>query len=307
MADPYFIRSVSPAPQRRPSDAIWGLVSGYADRLRRSFVLPMIEAYSDDSGRGQPPVFVYAGWVSTVDKWAEFANAWEQALLIPPSVRFFKMKDAAALEGEFGRFDETLRNERLSILMDIINDYVDYGVSVSVRQDHYTEVFDRVLSITYDSPQQFAATHLMARIVGWERMDLRNSKVKFIFDEMNATEEAEIQHFWNLTRQRGPAWVRRRIGRVVVEDDEDILPLQAADILAWLTRRVFDEISQKNEELGFAEEVRQLIKVRHEICHFDKLNLPKNLDDLTRFSPIAVSYEGRKQRSKRLRPYRRHD
>jgi hypothetical protein len=93
---------------------------------------------------------------------------------------------------------------------------------------------------------------------------------------------------------------------VVVEDDEDILPLQAADILAWVARRVFDEISQKNEELGFAEEVRQLIKVRHEICHFDKLNIPKSLDDLTRFSPIAVSYEGRKQRSKRLRPYR-HD
>ncbi len=265
----------------------------------------MIEAYSDDSGRGQPPVFVYAGWVSTADRWADFANEWDRALTIPPSVTHFKMKDAAACEGEFARFSKPQRDERLRLLMDIINSHVDYGVSVSVRQDHYTEVFDNVLSVTYDSPYQFAATHLMARIVGWERMDLRNSKVKFIFDEMNATEEAEIKHFWDLTRKRGPAWVRRRVGRVTVEDDEDVLPLQAADILAWVTRRVFDEISQKNEDLGFAEDVRQLIKVRHEISYFDKLNLPKTLDDLTRFSPIAISYEGRKARSKRLRPYRR--
>jgi len=61
----------------------------------------------------------------------------------------------------------------------------------------------------------------------------------------------------------------------MMEADDDLLPLQAADMLAWVTRKVFDEINQKNEELGLAEEVRGLIKVRHRICYFDKLNLPK--------------------------------
>ncbi len=83
----------------------------------------MMEAYADDSGTGDPPVFLLAGFVGRAERWAEFSERWIEALRGRPRLKYFKMKEAAALEGQFKGWSESDRDKRLATLVDIIKDY----------------------------------------------------------------------------------------------------------------------------------------------------------------------------------------
>jgi hypothetical protein len=54
----------------------------------------MLKAYFDDSGRGQDPVFVLAGFLSTAGRWAAFNEDWRKELDREPTLGRFKMQHA---------------------------------------------------------------------------------------------------------------------------------------------------------------------------------------------------------------------
>lgn len=47
----------------------------------------MMEAYVDDSGTGDPPVFLLAGFVGRAERWAEFSERWIEALRGRPRLK----------------------------------------------------------------------------------------------------------------------------------------------------------------------------------------------------------------------------
>jgi hypothetical protein len=77
---------------------VWAIVSGLADEQRRKRLLLVLQAFIDDSGNGQPPVLVLAGFVARAESWATFADKWRAAL---GGLAYFKMKECASLSGEF--------------------------------------------------------------------------------------------------------------------------------------------------------------------------------------------------------------
>ena len=60
------------------------------------------EFYADDSGsEPQGQIFFLAGFLSTIDRWVEFSNQWDEALRLPPSLDYFKMSEAAGFWEQF--------------------------------------------------------------------------------------------------------------------------------------------------------------------------------------------------------------
>jgi hypothetical protein len=60
-----------------------------------------LQAFIDDSGRGQDPAFVLAGWIASPEQWAEFSDEWIRILHQSPGIEYFKMQEAWRLKRQF--------------------------------------------------------------------------------------------------------------------------------------------------------------------------------------------------------------
>jgi hypothetical protein len=92
-----------------------------SDKRRQDFyqrALFMLTCFADDSGSDrqapdkQSPVFVLAGYVSTVDNWKKFSNEWKAALKSGPrELDYFKMVEAHSLKEQFCGWTKYDRDE----------------------------------------------------------------------------------------------------------------------------------------------------------------------------------------------------
>lgn len=70
------------------------LVSGLPSQ-DRSRCFAVLQFWLDDSGKGQPPVFVLAGYVARVEQWNAFADEWQIFLNQNPRLEYIKGYEAA--------------------------------------------------------------------------------------------------------------------------------------------------------------------------------------------------------------------
>ena len=138
------ILRVAPVPKRCYRDrfsersAVWALVSGLPSAQRRVRRIMVLQAYIDDSGEQEEavnPVFVLAGFIADSARWAAFLDEWNAALAASPSIAYFKMKEADRLDGEFDRhrrWTKSMRDEKMAVLLPIIQKHVQARVSVSI-------------------------------------------------------------------------------------------------------------------------------------------------------------------------------
>ncbi len=95
----------------------------------------MLQAFIDDSGRGQAPVFVLAGFLSTIERWAEFTESWHAELKREPSIAYLKAKEAADCRGQFKGWGFDARDRKMEPFVALINDTAVAAVVVTVYTD----------------------------------------------------------------------------------------------------------------------------------------------------------------------------
>jgi len=85
---------MTPLTSREALDA---MVCGLPTHLRKNWLPCMLVSYADDSGSDKKgPVFVLSGYVSTVQQWQKFSDAWHTGLISGPRpLKYFKMQEAA--------------------------------------------------------------------------------------------------------------------------------------------------------------------------------------------------------------------
>jgi hypothetical protein len=232
-----------------PEQWLWRLMPGLsgmsrAERWRR--LILVVEAYIDDSGSGDPPVFLLAGFVARAEQWAEFSERWLEALRGPPKLEYFKMKEAAALEGQFKGWKEEGRDARVVRLIDIIKDHVLVAVSSAVFHRDYSEVISDKLSKETDPPYWLIYHSVMELVYRWELANGIREKVNFIFDEQFKQSDM-VQASWSVYYEQSPPHFKELFGdRPVHKNDKCTFPLQAADLLAWHIRRDYYEHNKGN-------------------------------------------------------------
>lgn len=102
-----------------------------------------------------------------------------------------------------------------------------------IRQRDYDEVMKGRIPPRSDNPYYFLFQALIGLTVTIERLHGESEPMEFIFDSNDRCEKASyslVNSFYNKDMFRG-------IINVLYRDDKKFLPLQAADLFAWQSRR----------------------------------------------------------------------
>jgi hypothetical protein len=200
------------------------------------------QGYFDDSGSSRKePVYVLGGFISTVDKWKAFSDEWQSKLDASPSLAYFKMSEAAALKGQFGRgWNPALRDQRVFELAEIIAKHA----MVRVDSWCYREPFDVTIKgilkdrPEFEDPYGILFYQLVFAIITF-RLENGGTECDIIFDEQGIF-PSRVLLYWDFAKSHSPRPERAPIlasqSAPMFRNDRKFLPLQAADLFAWFVR-----------------------------------------------------------------------
>ncbi len=216
------IRWFSPAGEH-----VLALVSGLSSGKRYSRLVLMLQAYFDDSTESGNAL-IFAGYLASVDTWLKFSDDWTGLLTIHPKMRRFKMKEISPERMERAGFHycATDRHGLAAI-----------GCAIPI------EPLARIVSELNLDPALANPYYLAWRAVitmslmGAEFLGSRDP-IEFVFDDQ--TEKINIIKAWDSFYAGAPATVRKRIrGSPSFKRDDDLVALQAADMVAWWARKQY--------------------------------------------------------------------
>ncbi|MDJ0642541.1 MAG: DUF3800 domain-containing protein [Erythrobacter sp.] len=214
-----------------------------------------LQFYIDDSGKNDPPVFVLAGFVASVERWLEFSAAWSSALEESPSIAHFKMVEANRRKGEFAGISKNDRDKKLRRLAEIVRDHVEFGISIAIPHADYKRVFENQLMKSYDTPYVLAHNLMMNRVDKVLNEIGNADEVDVIFDRQLDREQIITRSYALLEKQPNYPGRKRFPTSPVFADDKRALPLQAADMLAWHIRRSYRDGIDRLRGLSTAGQV----------------------------------------------------
>jgi hypothetical protein len=219
----------------------------------------MLEAFFDESSDLNPPIYTLAGYVSSSEKWNGFSVRWRQVLDMSPKIGYFKFSEALSRSGEFLGISDERIDEKIKLLVDVIDESAMFAVCASVRLDQYLSVFSdpHIPPIIRKSPYFFLFFNVLKNtIVNKNKLEF-NEPCQFYFDEQVKDKEAIIKD-WTSFKNLFPD-PDKLINQVpLFSDDKRRLPLQAADLFAGFTR-----LSLQNQLAGRPVYDLPVMKHRH--------------------------------------------
>ncbi len=229
-----------------PVQRVLSLVSGFPAAHWAERTLVILQACVDDSSGAEPPVFVLAGFVSSYPRWVEFTEEWKTELEKSPSLEYFKMKEAAACRGQFEGWTFSQRDDRVANFASIIKKNVIGGFACVVPIKDYKQVFEGKISKVMDNPYFLTFYGVMQTLMRMQHFVGDDRPVDFVFDEQGK-QVGQALSAWKYWMEFSTPEAGLFIGSPPISrDDKYFLPLQAADILAWRTRRnIVDNASGK--------------------------------------------------------------
>lgn len=223
-----------------PEREIWALVCGMPEARARKQPLLMLKLYVDDSGKaGHSPVMVLAGYLAPAEQWAAFSNEW-QALLDECGVPIFRMAEAWRLGVEWHHLGALGRDQLIARLIGCIRRHAKMAFVNSMP----IEGFNHYLRVTEDPAHHLSRIYLVLFYSFLSRVYFHAYKyhfdqcVEIVFDEQGGESQKTILSMMDQFREiAGSNFRDLIIPTPAFRTDQDMIPLQAADMLAWLVRR----------------------------------------------------------------------
>jgi hypothetical protein len=213
------------------------LVAGLRHDLFSEYRIAVLKAFLDDSGSGGDSRWiVLAGYVGTVEGWDRFDGRWLAAMNAPPKIEYFKAKEAERRRDQFEGVTEEQRDAKIDALIAVIAQCAERSICARVRQTDYNEIVKGKIPPAWDSPYYFLFSFLIGHVVLTERFQRFGEQIEFVFDSDQRHEEPSLR----LATELEPySSFTGGIARIHYQSDRLLLPLQAADLLAWQIRRAF--------------------------------------------------------------------
>jgi hypothetical protein len=212
-------------------------LSGLPEAKRRRRPLVILQAYVDESGtRNQDACLVLAGFISPAEEWAAFSDEWQACLDSSPSLRYFKMREAANNpSGAFKNWKRDAVEKKVHDLVDIIKRHAKVAIHCTTPIQAFDEILGKNLGGSFTNPYIHNFSAVMTGI-GWEAIDQKADKLDLIFDEQDKYSPL-IKNIYHLLKDRfDPKLSKILPVEPMFKSDMDFLPIQAADMLAWLFR-----------------------------------------------------------------------
>lgn len=188
-----------------------------------------MQAYVDDS-RTNGKVLVFAGYIASVPEWLAFSKDWQERLDMWPRWPAFKMSEIAASA-------DAQRHERAGGFYRVIEDHARAFVAIAVDEQALIQVVQELGFPDYLENPYITAFRAIFDFTAQLQHELGITEpIDFIFDERS--EKEQVRRGFEVFKQTCDPAIRGRVGNEPrFERDEDYLPLQAADLLAWHVRR----------------------------------------------------------------------
>jgi hypothetical protein len=254
----------------------------------------MLQAFVDASGKGDPSALVVAGYVARADEWSKFSDAWK-AKRDEAGLRRFKMTEMQHRVEIAAYFYRTIEEHDILAAISCVFDtaglvrFIDEFISDSPRLD------GRALR----NPYLYASRQIIENLaLGQEKMGL-HEPIDFIFDDEG--EKARLAPHWDWFRDSLKPEARRLVrNKPIYRNDEEFMPLQAADLWAWWVRKWHVNGNADGvANIDFPWSVRRIIPRLHSV--YDESFLRRMLQEAMQEQPIPVGTELHRSWSKGVR------
>ena len=191
----------------------------------------VMQAFIDDS-LADNEVLILAGYVASASQWAEFSDRWHELLTIRPAWDDFKMSRIMDEGGDESR-------ERVLHHYALVQKHVRLAIGLAIPFRHINKV-QNVLKLGqgFYNPYYWAWTILIDALITGSRNLNVEGPIDFIFDE-----QSECLKAFSLSSDILDQLKARHPGGVsnlpIFRSDKEFLPLQAADMFAWILRKKF--------------------------------------------------------------------
>ena len=221
------------------ADAVMASICGLGPQLWSKRILMNLLAFIDESVDSS--TFCMAGYVSSVERWLEFSKEWK--ILLPwgslnaRGAYQFKMNEMASSDERMSHVPAFYR---------VIEKYVLFAVSVHFRLETISAAMQRIVvpGTTIDwagwNNPYLLGLRALTDVINMRRSEIgpiidATEKIDFVFDKRS--EEQKVMWAWGRIQSALQPDKAALYGTVRFEDDEEFLPLQAADLWAWWVRK----------------------------------------------------------------------
>ncbi len=213
--------------------------------------MPM-QAYVDESGdKGQGDWLTVVGLIARAEDWAMFADEWRSVLNQTPAIKAWHMHKAVNLQGEFRRWSSQERDDRLHQLSNVVNRYQITALHSSVNIPAYMEFMAPLIDIPFSIRRKKSSArraiheqpywmcfHTMVMAVCYDLIDKGvTERFEIIFDEKRTIGPRVKAWYPAMRTFMEPHEDAIMPIEPMFRDDEEFVPLQCADILAWILHR----------------------------------------------------------------------
>jgi len=225
----------------------------------------VLNGFVDDSGTGHGKVSVLAGFLSTSDRWKQFSNGLEELCRQEPRTPDFKMEKASSFRAYHWATRESL-NKRIEDVASLIQTHAMYRVDAVVSREAYQALVEGKVPRKIDSPYFVLFYTVILSSAAFVNKASLGGTVDFIFDEQGKIGK-RAGNWYQFIKERVRPEIRNRLGcEPDFRHDSELLPLKAADLLAWQIRRHLDlEQPRGNEHNKIVDQI--LAKILGVSCH----------------------------------------
>jgi hypothetical protein len=188
-------------------------------------------AHIDGSGSGDPKILILAGYIAPAAVWVDFSKEW-QARLSEAGLRVFKMNEMTSRLEIAAWFYRVIEEQKITAA---ISCEVRTAELVKViREFNWPANIKRIEEL--ENPYFFAYKAIMDMLAQHQDDLGIDEPVNFVFDDQS--EKNRTRGLWDLLKLSSAPRFRKNMGdEPSFKKDEDVLPLQAADLYAWWIRK----------------------------------------------------------------------
>jgi hypothetical protein len=237
--------------------ALRALVCGYAPAERGKKLLAMVHvnvepeetvAFTDESeGAGERRILLLSSCIQSFSKWEQFSDEWDKAMKEPPGIGAFHSREARGFRGNFKNWKAVDRDLKIIKLCEVILRHNISAFSVWISAKDYAETIQKVGPKDVRHAYFSAFTAIVLGVARYQNFLGSDAPIRYVFD-IKGDLGFEAQLWYPAIRESAPKEAARLMGGTPsFEDDERVLPLQAADLVAWHKRRQ-KEFGKKDPE-----------------------------------------------------------
>jgi hypothetical protein len=246
--------------------AIKRSVCEYESEVRRGECVVVLIGHVDDSGSGQGQargnIYVLAGLLSTPGDWVKFSNRFARICHRYYPRPKFKMREAIRLKDDDGNiiWSEQDRDSCLRKLGRLIRRRTAYAAYSVIAWPDYERFVKGRIPAEIDNPYFFLFFNLIFSFASFMDGAGIEGKVDWVFDVQGRVIERECIRWYDWIKVHAAPNISRRLGSTpIFRDDDNVLPLKAADIFAWHLRRHLDR--ERRQTIPSNEHLNKILNI----------------------------------------------